>query len=61
MFAAIRRQDVLCQGRGPMIAGTGRVGEFGAIPHERRHGWLKNGNPSGDFSTNKSIPTPYRR
>jgi hypothetical protein len=33
-----------------MVAGTGRVGEFEATPHDKRRGTLKNGNPSGDYS-----------
>src|SRR5216683_4808653 len=33
-----------------MVAGRGRVGEMGATPHDKRHGMLRNGNPSGDFS-----------
>ena len=48
-FRVIHRQDNLC-GRGSMVASTGRVDEFGARPHDKRRGILKNGNPSGDFS-----------
>src|SRR5258708_35198335 len=33
-----------------MDAGRGSVDEFGAAPHDKRRGTLKNGNPSGDFS-----------
>jgi hypothetical protein len=33
-----------------MDAGRGRVDEIGSIPHDKRRGTLKNGNPSGDFS-----------
>ena len=41
--------------------GRGRVGELGATPHERRHGWLKNGNPPGDLSTVKRCGAKTRR
>jgi len=33
-----------------MVAGMGRVDEFGPTPQDKRRGKLKNGNPSGDFS-----------
>ena len=34
-----------------MVMGRGTVDEIGVIPHEKRRGTLRNGNPSGDFST----------
>jgi hypothetical protein len=37
-------------GRGGGMMGRGRLTEIGKIPHEKRRGWLKNGNLSGDFS-----------
>ena len=44
-----------------MVAGRGRVGKFGATPQERRHGWLKNGNPPGDLSTANRCGAKTRR
>src|SRR6202162_2366849 len=38
------------RGGGYMTASRGRVEGIGESPHERRHGWLKNGNPPGDLS-----------
>jgi hypothetical protein len=29
----------------------GRVEKIVMTPHERRHGWLKNGNPTGDLAS----------
>jgi hypothetical protein len=44
-----------------MDAGSGRVDEIGAIPQERRHGWLKNGNPPGNLSTVRRCGAKTRR
>jgi len=44
-----------------MLADRGRVGEFGAIPQDRRHGWLKNDNRPGDLSKVKRCGAKTRR
>jgi hypothetical protein len=44
-----------------MVAGRGRVAEIGATPQEKRHGWLKNGNPPGDLSMVKRCGAKTRR
>jgi len=44
-----------------MAADRGRDSELGAIPHKRRYGWLKNGNPPGDLSKVKRCSAKTRR
>jgi hypothetical protein len=44
-----------------MAESRGRVDEVGVAPHERRRGWLKNGNPPGDLSTVERCGAKTRR
>jgi hypothetical protein len=44
-----------------MNAGRGRDSKLEATPLERRHGWLKNGNPRGDLSRVKRCGAKTRR
>lgn len=44
-----------------MAVNRGRVDEIEVAPHERRRGWLKNGNPPGDLSTVKRCGAKNRR
>lgn len=39
----------------------GRVEKIREIPHERRHGWLKNDNPPGDLSKARRCGAKTRR
>ena len=44
-----------------MVTERGRVAEIGATPHERRCGWLKNGNPPGDLAKVRRCGAKTRR
>ena len=43
------------------MAKAGKAPKITKIPHERRHGWLKNGNPPGDFTTAQRCGAKNRR
>src|SRR5436190_15109331 len=57
--AACRKQQT--SGTGKLVLGRGVVVKNKQRPHERRSGWLRNGNPPGDFSAVPKCGAKTRR